>query len=131
RKMRLVIVLTEGNELLTDDVAAGLFDIVLHRAVRLPGPDVVAADQVPALGPRDVGEPVDRGAALPARRLADRHHARRPLAAFVDRRIDIGDTWTRGDISQADADRAGVQADDQIDLVERNRLLGAVQDLIE
>ncbi len=37
----------------------------------------------------------------------------------------------RGDLAQADPYRAGVQSDDEIDLVERDRLLGAVQDLVE
>ena len=129
--MRLVIVLAEGNELLADDVASGFPDVVLHGTVRLPGPDVIAADQVPARRLLDVGKPVDRRPALPARRLADRHHAGRALAAFIDRRIDVGDAMTRGDVAQADADRAGVQPDDEIELVERDRLLGAVQHLVE
>ncbi|MGY4500170.1 hypothetical protein ACVWYH_004101 [Bradyrhizobium sp. GM24.11] len=38
---------------------------------------------------------------------------------------------TRGDVAQADADGASVQPDDEIDLVEGDRLFGAVQHLVE
>src|SRR3954470_22079604 len=130
-QMRLVVVFAEGNELFADDMATGLLDVALHRAVRLPGPDIVAADQVPARRLLDVGKPVDGGAALPARRLADRHDARRLLAALVNGRVDVGDAVAGGDLAQRHAHRAGMQSDDEVDLIGRDRLLGAAQNLVE
>src|SRR5947209_12601408 len=122
--MRLVVVFTERNELLADDLASGLFDVALDRAVGLPRPDIVAADQVPARRLLDVGKPVDRRTALPARRLADRHHARRLLAALVNGRVDVGDAVACGDLAQRHTYRAGMQPDDEVDLIESDRLLG-------
>ena len=129
--MRLVVIFAEGNKLFADDLAAGLLDVALHRAVRLPGPDIVAADQVPARRLLDVGEPVNRRTALPARRLADRHHARRLLAALVNGRVDVGDAVACGDLAQRHTYRAGMQPDDEVDLIGSDRLLGTVQDLVE
>src|SRR4051812_13452407 len=130
-QMRLVVVFAEGNELFADDMAAGLLDVALHRAVRLPGPDIIAADQVPARRLLDVGKPVDGGAALPARRLADRHDTRRLLAALVDGRIDVGDTVACRDLAQRHTHRAGMQSHDEVDLIGSDRLLGAAQNPVE
>src|SRR5262249_22581331 len=122
--------LAERDELLADHVPAGLLDVSLDRAMRLPRPHIVAADQVPALCLLDVGEPMNRRPALPARRLADRDDARRPLTALIDGWVDIGDATACGHLAEREAARAGVQTDDEIDLVEGDRLFGTRHDLV-
>src|SRR5581483_7469173 len=129
-KMCGMIVLADRNELLADQLPAGLRDVSLDRTMRLPGPDIIAADEIPARGLLDVGEPVNRRPALPARRLADRHHARRALAALVDWGIDVGHPTARH-LAQCNAHRADMRAHDHVDFVEGDRLFGAADDVAD
>ena len=99
----------------------------LDRAVGKPGPDVVATDQVPAFGAFGVGKPLNRRPRLATRRLSDRHYARRALAAFIDRGVDIGQP-PGYHLTQCHTYSAGVRADDDVSVI-IGRCLTPVHDI--
>ena len=69
-------------------------------------------------------QPINRGPALTARRFADRNYARRPLAPFIDRRIDIRNA-SRQRLAERDANGADMRPHDDVDIIKQNRVLGA------
>ena len=116
----------EGREHLVADLPVAQLRVVAGRARRPARPHVVVADDAPAPDAVLAVQPLHGGQELPRGHLAGEEHARRALAALVERGVDVGDE-IRHPRGHGLAHGGDVPADDGVDQAgrgERAHLVG-------
>src|SRR6185436_4916865 len=122
------IVRAERKIEIVHDFAADFPYVGARKHVRGPRPDVVVAEQGPALELEARAQCMDSRAKLLLRGLPDRVNRGRTFAAFVEWSVDVGQRSTYR-FEQALAHRTGMHAYDGVDLGVREHLTGLLDEI--